>query len=80
MQSYRSHWTQIECTAEVPAFAREEARFGLDAAIQLGMFGRNAATPKLDSLATRLYPRRIWAFLGTSAVTLNADICLRRNI
>jgi hypothetical protein len=24
--------------------------------------------------------RRILAFLGTSAITLNADICLRRNI
>jgi hypothetical protein len=24
--------------------------------------------------------RRIWVFLGMSAVTLNADICLRRNI
>ena len=24
--------------------------------------------------------RRIWAFLGMSAVTLIADICLRRNI
>jgi hypothetical protein len=24
--------------------------------------------------------RRIWAFVGTSAVTLNADICLRCNI
>jgi hypothetical protein len=43
-------------TGEVPAFAREEARFGLDAAIQLGMFGRNVPKPKVDSLATRLYP------------------------
>ena len=43
-------------TANVPAFAREEARFGLDAAIQLGLFGRNVAKPKLDNLATRLYP------------------------
>jgi hypothetical protein len=24
--------------------------------------------------------RRIWAFVGTSAVTLNADMCLHRNV
>ena len=36
------------------------------------------------SIEPRMSPlgqeRRIWAFLGTSAVTLNADIRLRRNI
>jgi hypothetical protein len=43
-------------TEAVPTFARTEARAGLEAAMKLGLFGRNLSKLGLDSLATRIYP------------------------
>jgi hypothetical protein len=42
--------------AALPAFAREEARTGLEAAMQLGLFGRSLSNRGQDSLASRIYP------------------------
>jgi hypothetical protein len=43
-------------TAAVPTFAQKEARVGLDAAMQLGLFGRSSGKQGLDKLAIGIYP------------------------
>jgi hypothetical protein len=42
--------------ATLPAFARDEARSGLDVAMRLGLFGRNLPNRRRDNLASRIYP------------------------
>lgn len=43
-------------TENLPPFAREEARAGLSAAMQLGLSGRGLTKHQLDNLAARIYP------------------------
>lgn len=40
----------------LPAFAREEARAGFEAAVRLGWFGKTPSKQDLAGLATRVYP------------------------